>query len=147
LMDVGCANGFLLECLVRWGRERGLTLVPYGIDVGPRLIELAQRRLPQFAGHFLVGNGWDRQPLPPSRHLYAPYGGVPTDYLADYVRRLLAWAVAPGGRLIVGAYGSRSRHQEPFDVAGFLRSQGFAVSRTSQGGRPICSRFAWVDKP
>ena len=24
LLDIGCANGFLLECLVEWGQERGV---------------------------------------------------------------------------------------------------------------------------
>ncbi|MFQ6033540.1 MAG: hypothetical protein ACE5KR_01630 [Candidatus Bipolaricaulia bacterium] len=26
LLDVGCANGFLLECLVQWAGERGIVL-------------------------------------------------------------------------------------------------------------------------
>ena len=32
LLDIGCANGYLLECLMEWGRERGLELTPYGLD-------------------------------------------------------------------------------------------------------------------
>ena len=24
ILDIGCANGYLLECLMTWGRERGL---------------------------------------------------------------------------------------------------------------------------
>ena len=26
ILDVGCANGYLLDCLVRWGSERGVSL-------------------------------------------------------------------------------------------------------------------------
>jgi hypothetical protein len=32
LLDLGCANGLLLECLVAWAEERDLTLTPYGLD-------------------------------------------------------------------------------------------------------------------
>lgn len=28
LLDTSCANGYLLECLVAWGRERGVSLIP-----------------------------------------------------------------------------------------------------------------------
>ena len=42
-LDIGCANGYLLQCLVQWARERGITLTPYGVDIGPRLVELAKQ--------------------------------------------------------------------------------------------------------
>ena len=51
-LDVGCANGYLLECLVAWAHERGVRLIPYGLDIGERLVHLAQQRLPQWASHF-----------------------------------------------------------------------------------------------
>jgi hypothetical protein len=31
LLDVGCANGYLLECLVRWAEECGLDLRHLGL--------------------------------------------------------------------------------------------------------------------
>lgn len=145
LLDVGCANGFLLESLVGWGRERGLTLTPYGVDIGSRLVERARERLPQFREHFFTANAWDWQPPRRFRWVYALHDCVPPDYLAEYVRRLLARAVAPDGRLIVGAYGSRSRQLAPPDVAALLRSAGFTVSGSSEGGSPTIARFAWID--
>lgn len=75
--------------------------------------------MPQFADHFFDGNGWDRMPL---------------DYLDAYVRRLLTDVVAPRGRLIIGAYGSRSRTLPPFDIAGI-----------SSGGTPPIASFAWMN--
>src|SRR2546426_5525017 len=69
-LDIGCANGYLLECLVLWGRERGLSLVPYGVDIGPKLIEVAKRRLPQFAENFCVANAWDWRPGRRFRYVY-----------------------------------------------------------------------------
>ena len=62
LLDIGCANGYLLECLLNWGDERGLNLIPHGLDQGSKLIQLAKRRLPEYADNFHVGNVWDWQP-------------------------------------------------------------------------------------
>jgi len=145
ILDVGCANGYLLECLVAWGREKGLVLTPFGLDIGPRLIDLAKRRMPQFADHFWVGNGWDWLPPRRFRYVYGLYDCVPVGYLAEYAERLLQRAVAPGGRLILGAYGSRSRLEEPFDIAGFLHATGFVVAGTATGSSPPLTRFAWID--
>jgi len=146
-LDVGCANGYLLECLTKWAAERAITLIPYGLDCGARLVELARQRLPQFAENFFVGNAWGWQPPRQFRYVYSLYDCVPEDYLTEYVRRLLERAVAPGGRLIVGVYGSRSAGAPPFDVADFLRSAGFPVAGTATGGEPPIGAFAWVGKP
>ncbi len=62
LLDTSCANGYLLECLVAWGRKRGVSLIPYGLDQGARLIELARRRQTHLADHFFIGNAWDWSP-------------------------------------------------------------------------------------
>jgi hypothetical protein len=45
-LDVGCANGLLLESVVEWSQ---FAVEPYGIDFAPGLVELARTRLPQWA--------------------------------------------------------------------------------------------------
>jgi SAM-dependent methyltransferase len=146
LLDACCANGYLLECLVEWGKARGLEITPFGIDQGAQLIELARRRLPRFAHHFQAANAWDWHPPRRHRYVYALWDCVPEAYLTEFVRRLLARLVAPGGRLILGAYGSLSRNAQPFDVEMFLSSAGYRVSGAARGGVPAISRFAWVDR-
>src|SRR5436309_694397 len=47
-LDVGCASGYLMECLVRWGRGKGIEVEPYGLDIAPELAELARGRLPEW---------------------------------------------------------------------------------------------------
>jgi len=44
--------------------------------------------------------------------------------------------VAPGGRLIVGAYGSRSRGLAPFDVAAVMRDLGWPVAGCTSDPTP-----------
>lgn len=145
LLDVGCANGYLLECLVAWGAERGLALTPHGVDRSEALIQLARSRLHGFERNLHVGDAWTW--VPPRRYdyVYALHDCVPLDYLPEYVERLLERAVAPRGRLILGAYGSRSRGTPPYDVRGLLDTLGHSVSGWTAGGRPPVSLFAWTD--
>ena len=144
LLDIGCANGFLLESLVAWGQERGLALIPFGLDLGERLIARARARMPRFAANFFAGNGWDWEPPRRFRYVYTLSDCVPPAYFAEYARRLLARVVAPEGRLIVGSYGSFSRQIAPADVAALLDAAGLVATGESGGGDPIMARFAWT---
>jgi len=146
LLDVGCANGFLLECLVEWASERGIALVPYGIDQGAKLIEIARQRLPAHKSNFHVGNAWDWEPPRQFQYVYTMHDCVPIEFLEEYLQRLLSRVVCTEGRLIIGAYGSRSQGTPPFDVEGFLESRGFSIVGTGEGGKPPITSFAWVDK-
>jgi hypothetical protein len=68
-LDVGCANGLLMESVAAWCAERGLAVEPYGVDISPALAELARRRLPRWDGRIWTGNaqtsGGDRPGRPP----------------------------------------------------------------------------------
>lgn len=145
LLDVGCANGHLLRCLVDWGAERGLKLTPHGVDIGVRLIAEAKRRHPGLEANFHCGDAWTWSPPRRYRYVYSVYDVSPDDLLDRYVRHLLDHVVAPGGRLILGAYGSRSAGTPPFDIPGFLAENGFAVAGQARGGTPPLTVFAWLD--
>ena len=125
-----------------WGGARGLKITPFGIDQGRSLIELARRRLPRFAAYFQVANAWNWHPPRRYEYVYALWDCVPGDYLTEFVRRLLARFVAPGGYLIVGAYGSLSRNQQAFDVETFLKSARHRLKGSA--GTPPVARFAWI---
>ena len=45
-LDVGCANGFLMECVKRWAALRGRIVDPYGLDISAELADFARSRLP-----------------------------------------------------------------------------------------------------
>lgn len=142
ILDVGCANGHLLACLVEWAADRGIALIPFGLDIGPGLVAAARKRLPGATIH--LGNAWDWDPPRRHRYVYALLDLVPPDREDRLVERLLDRFVAPGGRLIMGDYGSRSRRVEPRDVAAVL-GRHRPVAGEACGGDPPLSRFAWID--
>ncbi len=111
-LDIGCANGYLLECCLRWTAERGLQIDPYGVDLSPRLVALARQRLPQYADHLFVGNAWEW--IPPWRFDFVrtELVYVPTEHERQYVQFLREHYLQPGGRLLVANYTEDHPHPE-----------------------------------
>ena len=104
-LDIGCANGYLLECCMAWTGERGIAIDPYGLDLSPSLIALAQERLPQYASHFFVGNGYYWEPPRRFDFVRTELVYVPGAYEKQYVTRLLKDFLEPGGKLLIASYG------------------------------------------
>jgi trans-aconitate methyltransferase len=109
LLDVGCANGHLMESLATWARDRGLDLSIYGLEIDSDLAETARRRLPEYADRIFTGNASDW--IPPRRFDYVRTGleYAPPGHEAPLIARLLREVVATGGRLIVGPISESSR--------------------------------------
>jgi SAM-dependent methyltransferase len=105
-LDIGCANGLLMESVVTWAREDGHVVEPYGLDISEKLAELARQRLPHWRERIFVGNAlcWE----PPARFDFVrtELVYVPDTLRRQYTERLLERFVAPGGRLILCSYGS-----------------------------------------
>ena len=145
LLDVGCANGLLMESVHRWSQEDGRALEPYGVEISAPLADLARTRCPQWADRIWTANanGWTPPPRVDVVRTGLDY--VPADRGADYVRPLLTAVVAPGGRLVVGTY---NEERDRDTLADLVRSWGYVVvgSTTREHRHPALAYKAfWVD--
>ena len=141
-LDIGCANGYLLECCLKWTAERGISIVPYGLDLSPRLVELARKRLPQFADHFYVGNAFEW--IPPRRFDFVrtELVYVPAECERQYIEFILRQHLSPGGRLLIANYvedhpnpekGSGPGSHATKRILERLRELGFETTRHKDG--------------
>lgn len=139
-LDIGCANGFLMECLGRWTT---FDVEPYGLEISPEIAALARRRLPEWADRIFVGNAlnWDF----PREFTYVRTGldYVPPARRHDLVERLLGSCE----RLIVGAF---NEHDSERTIEDELGSLGLAVAgrstRASRRKPGMEYRVLWIDR-
>jgi SAM-dependent methyltransferase len=135
-LDIGCANGHLMESMARWAGVE-----PYGLEIAPELAELARRRLPRWAGRIWVGNALEW--LPPRRFdvVRAALDYVPVPRRQALVEHLLSYAE----RLVIGVFNEERdlRTQEQL-VAGW----GFEIAGRNE--RPhthprLAYKAFWID--
>jgi SAM-dependent methyltransferase len=141
-LDIGCANGYLLECVLRWTAERGVSIDPFGLDISDKLADLARERLPAYADHVFTGNAWNW--IPPRRFDYVrtELDYVPDELHAPFVRRILDLFLHPGGWLLAAEYRGRSvsssgdirqTPEGPLTIDRHLERLGFAVDSIAIG--------------
>jgi SAM-dependent methyltransferase len=105
VLDVGCANGYLMESFARWGSERGVLVEPYGLEISERLAALARRRLPHWSDRIWTGNVLDWSPPRRFDLVHTGLDYVPWDFRRELVLRLLREFLTPGGRIVLRAEG------------------------------------------
>ncbi len=138
-LDVGCANGYLVECLPRWTAH---AIDPYGLDIAPELVELAGRRLPAWAGRFFVGNALHWKP--PQRFTFVRTG---LEYVPRHRRRrLVEHLLSFCDRLIVGVF---NEEVEARPTEEEIVSWGYRVAGRSERAHrtkpAIDYRVLWID--
>jgi len=118
-LDVGCANGYLMESVERWGRERDIEVEPYGVDISWRIAALARHRLPHWRDRIFVGNAidWD----PPRRFDIVQIGidEVPPRRRRELVERVRRDFLATNGKLVFRAGRARD-----WNIVEILRAVG-----------------------
>jgi len=132
-LDIGCANGYLLECMLHWMEERGLSIVPFGLDLSEQLIALAKSRLPTFSYHMFVGNAWNWTPPRTFDYVRTELVYVPDELHREYVARILDRYLQIGGRLLAAEYRARDNTDASLSVDSRLRTLGFTVKAVNSG--------------
>ncbi len=150
-LDIGCANGLLMESLVRWAAEDGYRIEPYGLDISKNLAALARQWCPQWADRIYVGNVMDWRPPIRFDYVRTELVYVPPRLRPALVERLASTFVARGGRLIVCSYGSAKRPTPQAEPVGdTLRSWDYEVAGETEGADSngvVFVRVAWTDVP
>ena len=139
-LDVGCANGYLMECLPRW---TPFDVEPYGLDISPELVALARRRLPEYADRIYLGNAltWDA----PRTFTYVRTGleYVPPMRRRELVERLLGI----GERVVIGVF---NEHESERTIEDEVGSWGIGVDGRSTRANPrkpgMEYRVLWIDR-
>jgi hypothetical protein len=133
-LDVGAANGHLIECLSLWARDRGVQLDVFGLELNPALATEARRRHPRLADKIFTGNVVDWQP--PRRFTYVRTGleYVPPTQAAALLRRLLDVFLESSGRLLVGPINADQR-AETIAVVRVCGANPEEVSATDRTGK------------
>jgi 2-polyprenyl-3-methyl-5-hydroxy-6-metoxy-1,4-benzoquinol methylase len=150
-LDVGCANGHLIETLTEWCAERGVHIEPYGVDISEPLAVLARRRLPQWRDRIWVGNALTWTPPGGMRFdfVHTLFEAVPESEYGELLRHLLRDVVAPGGRLILSHYNADRDNDRR--AAAILADLGYPVAGETRTpvrhGRPWRQPSAWVVAP
>ena len=131
-MDIGCANGYLLECLIAWGKLKGINITPYGLDYSDKLAGLAKQRL-RLADNIFVENVWNWIPPHCFDYVRTELDYVPRNYQKAFIKRLLAEFVAQNGRLIISQYRSRYDDLNRGWIDKEIEMYGFSVVEVHSG--------------
>lgn len=142
-LDCGCANGYLMESVNAWGLEKGYLLEPYGVEILPKLAELAKWRLPHWSDRIYTGNilSWE----PPRKFDYVRLclEYVPPARRSALMQRLMMQACCR--RIIVGPVAERIQDSRMEDE---LCELGYRVDGRSERLHPsglIADRIVWID--
>jgi SAM-dependent methyltransferase len=145
-LDVGCANGHLMESVQQWASQRGYHIEPYGLDLSPDLVRLARSRLPGWDDRFWIGNGLDW--VPPFRFDFVHLQEleyVPRKRRRTLVAHLLGEVCREDGRLLIGPTNELRANGK---VETSLLEWGFVVGgKLERPGRhpEVVRRLIWVN--
>lgn len=123
ILDIGCANGFLLACLCEWLQQKSLTLIPYGIECDPSILRCKQLFPHLFdVNHFIqidlqtfLSSPSTETPAFPRQfdYIYWNVWEDGCDLEEEYQERWLCKLCSMtslGGKLLLGLYGTKEKN-------------------------------------
>jgi hypothetical protein len=116
-----------------WTSKRGISIIPYGIDLSGKLVARARERLPGFEDHLFVANGLTWEPPRRFDYVRTELCYVPEAFQAQFVKRIIQGFLVPDGKLLVAEYRSRQDPLEREWVDAHLERMGFRVQSSVSG--------------
>lgn len=149
-IDIGCANGHLMEMVYKWATVIGFEIEMYGVDISEGLLELAKNRLPQWKDRFYLGNAFFWKPEQKFDYIHVGgLGGVPEDDELIFFEHLIKNYLADGGRLILGPYWQTVGDSRSFSINRLLDSgispDGY-IEKTHYSRSNMLRKAIWFDK-
>ena len=132
-LDVGCANGYLLESVVKWKQEQGIEIIPYGLDIGEELVKLAKERLPRYSENIFIGNALQWVPALKFNFVRIEIVYVPEKCRVGFLKRILSDFLKPQGKLLVCEYRSSKIKYTSIWIDELLKEMGFEVQGYESG--------------
>jgi SAM-dependent methyltransferase len=147
-IDIGCANGYLLEKIDQWLINLGIKLTFYGLDISTELLSIAKQRLPKLSNNLFLGNAlyWN----PPFQFDYVcirELDYVPRDKRKCLFSHLYNNLLSDGGRLILGPYTEeidKSIYLTIIQELGIFPT-GYCI-KSHQEYKELCRKLYWFDK-
>jgi len=147
-LDVGCANGYLIECLQKWIDGTGVQVEFCGLDISDALIELARKRLPDTPDRFFVANAVSWTPNRRFDFVHAhELSYAPKHRERQFLEHLLDDYLNPGGRLIIGPWAVRRDFPDLEERLGSWGYEPTGYLLKSQGADiGLARKMIWFDK-
>jgi hypothetical protein len=137
-LDVGCANGLLMESMSAWG-----AVEPYGLELSPELAAVARTRLPQWADRIWVGNAVEWAPKRRFGVVRTGLDYVPRPRRPELIRHLLGFC----DRLLVGVF-NEERESDALEAE--VAGRGFPIAGRVAREHPhprLAYKAFWIDGP
>ncbi|HXY91791.1 MAG TPA: class I SAM-dependent methyltransferase [Acidimicrobiia bacterium] len=149
-LDLGCANGLLMESVRQWCGERGVVIEPYGVDIAAGLVEHARERLPDWADRIWQGDAatWVHPDGRRFDYVHTLLDCADRERRGDLLDHVIRDVARPGGTLLVSHYARSTTHDR--SAAQQLRALGYTPVGESRPGLhdPYSPpTTAWVDVP
>jgi hypothetical protein len=143
-IDVGCANGHLIESLDNWMNDTGVAVEFHGLEISDELYRFACDRLPSYRPRLYHGNALYWKPAVQFDYVYTMIlPDFPLSMRKSFLDNMWDNYVKPEGRLILGPWNNPEIEDElarnGYPVTGYCEKYG-----TDRPGE--LRRVVWIDK-
>lgn len=132
-LDIGCANGYLLKSVIKWKKEEGINIIPFGLDISEKLLDLAKKNLQKYDKNFFHGNVYDWKPQIKFDYVRTELVYVPGDCRKRLIERLLNEFVKKSGKLLICEYRSSKDNMNKPWIDSYIEGSGYSIYEIKSG--------------